>query len=224
MDNKDILQSIQEARKNSKKRNFAQTFDFVINLKNLDLKKETDRINTYVVLPYERGKKIKVTALVGQELSVKAKAICDNIILNENFKTIEKKAVKKLASESDFFIAQSNIMPQVAGAFGKILGPMGLMPNPKAGCVVAPTADIKPTIEKLKKTVHLQTKNEPVVRIPLGIESMKDEELVENAMTAYNAILSLLPQEKNNLKSMMIKLTMGKPSYIRLKEIVEEKK
>ena len=224
MDNKDILQSIQEARKNSKKRNFAQTFDLIINLKNLDIKKETDRINTYAVLPHERGKKIKVTALVGQELSVKAKASCDNIILNENFKTTDKKVIKKMASESDFFIAQSNIMPQVAAAFGKILGPKGLMPNPKAGCVIAPTADIKPAIEKLKKTVHLQTKNEPVVRIPLGIESMKDEELVENAMAVYNAILSLLPQEKNNLKSMMIKLTMGKPSHIRLKEIVEAKK
>ncbi|MEK6840243.1 MAG: hypothetical protein AABX72_04835 [Nanoarchaeota archaeon] len=223
MDKNDILQSIQEARKNAKKRKFVQTVDFILNFKGLDLKKETDRINTYVALPYERGKKIRVTALVGPELSTKAKAVCDNIVTSDTFKTIEKKAVKKLASQSDFFIAQSNIMPQVAAAFGKILGPKGLMPNPKAGCVVGPTQELKPVIEKLKKTIHLQTKNDPVVRVPLGLESMKDEELVENALLIYNTIVGLLPQEKNNLKSMMIKWTMGKPSVLRLKEVVEVK-
>ena len=223
MDKKDILQSIQEARKNAKKRKFVQTVDFIVNLKNLDLKKETDRINIYTALPFERGKKIRVTALVGQELIVKAKAMCDNTLTSDTFKTLEKKVIKKVASESDFFIAQANIMPQVAAAFGKILGPKGLMPNPKAGCVVAPTQDIKPVIEKLKKTVHLQTKNESVIRVPIGIESMKDEELLENAMSVYNALLPSLPQEKNNLKSIMIKWTMGKPSLVKIKELVEVK-
>lgn len=218
MDKKDVLQGIQEARKNAKKRNFVQTVDLIVNLKDLDLKKETDRVNTYASLPHDRGKKIRVTALVGQELSVKAKTACDHVILSDAFKTIEKKEVKKLASASDFFIAQANIMPQVAAAFGKILGPKGLMPNPKAGCVVAPTQELKPVIDKLKKTVHLQTKNEPVVRAHLGTEAMKDEELIENAMVIYNTLLASLPQEKNNLKSIMIKLTMGKPTIIKARE------
>lgn len=224
MDKKDILHTLKQARQSAKKRKFNQTVDLIINLKNLDMKKETDRVNTYLVLPHELGKKIKVAALVGQELSTKARATCDHTVLQENFKTIEKKEINKITGEVDFFIAQANIMPQIASAFGKILGPKGLMPNPKAGCVVAPTADLKPVIEKLQKTVHPQTKNEPVIRVPVGIESMKDEQLVDNAFSVINNIVSSLPQEKNNVKSIMIKLTMGKPAFLSMKAETEAKK
>lgn len=56
------------------------------------------------------------------------------------------------------------------------------------------------------------------MRAPLGTEAMKDEELIENAMVIYNTLLASLPQEKNNLKSIMIKLTMGKPTIIKARE------
>ncbi len=224
MDKQDLLKSIKEARQNAKKRKFSQTVDLIINLKEIDLKKEAEKLNTFLILPHARGKKVKVTALVGQELLVKARAACDNIIINETFKSLEKKAIKKIASQSDFFIAQSNIMPQVASTFGKILGPRDLMPNPKAGCVVQPTGELKPVVEKLQKTIRIHPKNEPPIKVPIGVETMKDEELADNGMAVYNAVLPLLPQEKNNLKSIVIKLTMGKPSIIGMEHEMEAKK
>ena len=59
--------------------------------------------------------------------------------------------IKKLAGEYDFFVAQANIMPQVATVFGKVLGPRGKMPNPKAGCVVPPKSQLGPLKERLGK-------------------------------------------------------------------------
>jgi large subunit ribosomal protein L1 len=234
MEQQELSQGIQQARQSAKKRKFSQTVDLIINLKALDLKKEGDRINTYLTLPHQKGKKIKVTALVGKELAVKAKETCHHTVTDDQFKSMDKKKVKKLAADSDFFIAQANIMPKVASAFGKVLGPKGLMPNPKAGCVVPPTAELKPVVERLQKTVHLQTKNETAIKAPLGKEDMKDEELVANGMAIINALLPLFPQEKANIKNIMVKLTMGKPITIGAKpetkkekqkpEVKEEKK
>ena len=218
MDKKDITKAIQQARENSKKRKFAQSFDLIFSLRQLDLKKETDKVNNFITLPLSIGKKMNITALVGPELSTKAKEFCANVIQVEHFKITEKKKIKKLSQETDFFIAQANIMPQVAAAFGKILGPRGKMPNIKAGCVVPPTADLKPVIEKLHKTVKVETKNEPTLKLRVGIESMKDEEIIENIHAVYNAVLHMLPQEKDNIKRVILKLTMGKPVVIGAQE------
>ncbi len=214
MDKKHFAQGIQVLRQHTEKKEFSQSVDLIINFKGLDLKREEHKINTFIVLPFSRGKTIITTALVSNDLSTKAKAACNNVILADQFKTLEKGKIKKLAETTTFFIAQANIMPQIAQTFGKILGPRGLMPNPKAGAVLQPTAEVKPTIDRLQKTVKVETKNDPTIRTVIGIESMKDEELVENAFAVFNTVLHALPQEKHNIKSVLIKLTMGKPVVI----------
>ena len=69
-------------------------------------------------------------------------------------------------------------------------------------------------MEKLRSTIKLQTKNEPTLKTLVGHETMKDEEIVENAFAVYNFVLHSLPQEKNNIKSVLIKLSMGSPVQI----------
>ena len=214
MDKKHFTQAVQVLRQNTEKKQFAQSIDLIINFKGLDLKREDHKVNTFIVLPFSRGKQIITTALVGNDLSTKAKAVCNNVILAEQFKTLEKGKIKKLAETTTFFIAQANIMPQIAQTFGKILGPRSLMPNPKAGAVLQPTAEVKPVIDRLQKTVKVETKNDPTIRTVIGLESMKDEELVENAFAVFNTVLHALPQEKHNIKSVLIKLTMGKPVVV----------
>ena len=214
MDKKIILTAIQELRKNTPKRKFSQSFDLIMNLKDLNLKKETDKVNTFFQFPHSNGKKITVCALVDQALVNTAKKNCDNVVLADTFSTLDKKQIKKLAINYDYFVAQANIMPAIAKAFGKTLGPKGKMPNPKAGCVVQPTEDLAPVVQKLQKTVKLETKNELAVKIRVGTEAMKDEEIADNIFAAYEKILHTVPQEKQNIKSVMIKLTMGKPAII----------
>jgi large subunit ribosomal protein L1 len=214
MNKNNILNTIKKVRENSKKRKFNQTFDLIINLKNLNLKKPEENVNTFITLPYGKGKKVKICALVGQELVNKAKEVCDKVVLRDEFGKLDKKDIKNLANEYDFFIAQVNLMPDIAKYFGKILGSKGKMPNPKAGCVIPINAELKHLYEKLQKTIKVETKNESTLKLGIGNENMKDEDIAENILSFYNTILSLLPQEKNNIKNIFLKLTMSKPLLI----------
>ena len=222
MDKKDILTAIQEVRKTSPKKKFTQSLDLIINLKDLNLKRETDKVNTFFQFPFSNGKKVKICALVDQALVNTAKKNCDHVILTEAFNSLDKKQIKKLGSDYDYFVAQANIMPAIAKAFGKTLGPKGKMPNPKAGCVVQPTEDLTPVVKKLQNTVKLETKNELAVKVRAGTEAMKDEELADNIFAVYDKVIHSVPQEMQNVKNVMIKLTMGKPVLIGQEIIKEE--
>lgn len=212
MEKQQIVEALQVTRTNSPKRNFTQTVDLVINLKNLDMKKPDNNIDQFINLHFPKGGKVKVCALVGPELLDQAKKTCDAAIPVEEFTTYkDKKAVKKLANQYDFFIAQANVMPKVATAFGRVFGPRGKMPNPKAGCVVPPNANLKQVYDKLQKTLRVATKNAPSVKCAVGKEDMKEEELIDNITTAYNGIVHALPNEEQNVKEALLKLTMGKP-------------
>lgn len=213
MDKNQILNALKLARKNSKKRKFDQSVDLIVNLKGLNLKKPEENVNDFLILK-KKGKKCTFGCLIGSELVNKAKEVCDVVISVNDFPAYTDK-IKKLAKGIDFFIAQADLMPKVAANFGKILGPMGKMPNPKAGCVVPKTIPLlKPVIEKLSNTVRLQTKSEQIVKCIVGVESMNDEEIADNVIQIYDYLITHLPQEKNNIKSLFLKLTMGKSVLI----------
>jgi large subunit ribosomal protein L1 len=211
MNKKAILDTIKKVREVSKKRNFTQSFDLIINLTQLDLKDPSQKIDLFVQLPKQKGKNAKICALVGPELESKAK-IFDKVIVKDEFPLYQKdvKKVKKLAREYDYFVAQANLMADIATAFGKGLGTMGKMPNPKAGCIVPPNIpSLEPLKTRLNNTVRLLTKNQPIVKAMIGTESMKDEDLAENIQAVYNSLLNVLPKDINNIRSIYLKLTMG---------------
>ena len=226
MDKEQIQAAIVKAKDISGKRNFRQSFDLIINLKGLDIKKQEHQIDTFITLPHARGKKAKVCALVGAELESQAKNICDFTIMSDNFDGYkDKKEVKKLANSFEFFIAQVNIMPKVATAFGRVFGPRGKMPNPKSGAVVAPNANLKPLYEKLQRTVRATTKTAPLIQCAVGTEDMNVNDIAENALTVYSSLLQVLPNEKHNIRDIYIKLTMGKPVKVGEKiEVTKEVK
>lgn len=226
MDKEQIQAAISKAKDTSEKRNFRQSFDLIINLKGLDLKKQEHQIDTFVTLPHARGKKVKVCALVGAELESQAKGIFDSVILSDNFeKYKDKKEVRKVANSFDFFIAQANMMPKVANTFGRVLGPRGKMPNPKSGAVVPPNANLKPLYEKLQRTIRANAKSAPLVQCPIGTEDMSIEDIAENALTVYTSLIQALPNEKHNIRDIYVKLTMGKPIKVGEKvEVTKEMK
>lgn len=213
MEKKEILEAIQQLKKDSPKRNFSQSYDFLVKLQNFDPKKNENKVDVFVTLPHSLGRKQSVCALVGGTLYNDAKANCDHTIGQEEFKAIagNAKELKKLARKYDFFIAQADIMGPIATTFGRYLGPKGRMPNPKAGAIVPPKGSTKPIVEKLQKTVRLAIKNnEMAVRCPIGKDTMKDEEVAENIHTAYTSLVQALPQHEQNIKSILLKLTMSK--------------
>lgn len=218
MDENRVLEAINKLKETTQKRNFTQSYDLIINLKSLDLKKNENQIDLFIPLHYSKGKPGRICALVGPELYDEAKKSCDKAIVQDEFEKYakEKKITKKLASEYDFFIAQANIMPKVATAFGKVLGSRRKMPNPKAGCVVPPKANLKPLYDRLQKTVRAYAKERPLIQCPVGNEKMPDKEIIDNVMNIYNNVLHHLPNEKNNIKSIFLKLTMSKPIQIKV--------
>jgi len=213
MEKSDILKAIKELKEKSKKRNFSQSYDLIVVLKGLDIKKPEQQVELFQHLKHETGKRAKVCALVGSELTSKAKEVCDIVVNDDEFSKYakDKKAAKKLAQECDWFVAQANLMPKVAASFGRVLGPKGKMPNPKSGCVVPPTANLKPLIEKLRKTVKISAKTIPMIQCAVGREDMKDEDVTDNIWTIYDSLVHHLVSGKDNIRNVMLKLTMSKP-------------
>ncbi|HLC62725.1 MAG TPA: hypothetical protein VJJ21_00225 [Candidatus Nanoarchaeia archaeon] len=209
MENQLVLDKIKIVRELSPKRKFNQSFDMAVTLKALNLKKPEENVDLFITLPHQRGKQQKVCALIGRELDDQAKVFDKSIKLEEFPQYQDKKAAKKLASQYDFFIAQANLMGQIATVFGKTLGVRGKMPNPKAGAVVPPSADLTQLKARINKLIRLQTKKELIVKSTIAQESMSDEHIAENFLAAYNALVHALPQEEANIKEVFLKLTMG---------------
>ena len=130
---------------------------------------------------YEPSVLRKICAFVGPETYEEAKQVFDKVVLVDEFSQYDKKKAKKLAREYDFFVAQANIMPQIAKTFGRYLGPLGKMPNPKFGQLFPPKgAKLSNLYERLQKMVILSAKKVPLIYVPFGVETMEDEKLAEN--------------------------------------------
>lgn len=215
MEQSKVVEVLKQVR--NKKRNFSQAVDLIVALKDLDLKKPEHQVDFFITLRNSPGKKAKVAALVTHELASEAKSVCDTVILQDDFQKYvkDKKALKQLINGHAYFIGQANIMPSIASVFGRVLGPKGKMPNPKAGCVVPPKASLKPLYSKLQNTIRVTAKSAPVVQCRLGNEGMSDEQLAQNFDAVYNQLVHSLPNGEGNVKAIFLKLTMGKP--IRLK-------
>jgi len=202
MDKESILKALQELRKQDK-RKFVQTAELIINLRNFDVKKQS--INLFVELPYKIKEK-RICAFL-----TKKSTLADTITKEEFEDYKEKKALKKLIKKYDFFISVASLMPAVATNFGKVLGPAGKMPSPQLGILMAEDDKaIKEILEKVNKITRIKSK-EPSLKITIGKENMKDEEIAENALLSYDKVLEALPRKKENLRSVLIKFTMSKP-------------
>jgi len=192
-----------------KERKFDQTVDLIVNLQKFDIKKSN--VNIFVNVP----NKVKDKKIPGF-LEVKNKDI-ETITPDEFKKYTNKAQLKSLVNNHDFFIAQASLMPSVATTFGRALGPTGKMPSPQLGIVL--NADEK-TLKELRNKINTSVKikvKEPSIKIPIGKQSMKDEEIIENILSVYNTLLKTLPRNKENIKNLEIKFTMTKPYKISLK-------
>ncbi len=197
-----ILENIKEVREKSKKRNFTQRFDLVINLKELDLKKAESKIDDLIVLPKGSGKDASVTFLSDSGKKIEGCTILNSSDIEKLNK--DKKAIKNLISKTDFFIAEPKLMITAGKYLGKFLAPKGKMPKPVAG-------DIERTINDTKKSIKISVIKQPIIHTIVGSEKMDDKDLEENIVSVMNFLKNKLPKGKNNIKNVYLKLTMGYP-------------
>lgn len=200
-----IEKALKKLREN-KKRKFVQTVELIINLQNIDIRKE--QVNTFVKLPNPTEKKIC-------GFFTKKNKIIDTITKDEFSKYKDPKELKKLTKEYDFFIALAQLMPLVATNFGRALGPIGKMPSPQAGIIPKDDeASIIAMSEKMKKLVKIRAKDRSL-KIVIGKEDMSDEEIKANIEAVVSGVENVLPKKKENIKNILIKFTMSKPEKIR---------
>jgi large subunit ribosomal protein L1 len=203
---KATLQAVKKALERSKKRNFIETVDISINLKDIDLSVPKNRIQDDIILPNGRGRAVRVCVIGGSELVQKAKVVADKVLTADELGKIadDRKEAKKMASQFDFFIAEASLMPVVGKRLGIVLAPRGKMPRP-----IQPGADPKPVVENLRRTVTVRSKDRKTFHAPVGTAAMSPEEIAENIDMILKRLTTKLERGTMNIGSVFVKTTMG---------------
>jgi len=199
-----ILESVKKARE-SEKRNFNQTFDLIINLKEIDLKKAGNKIDEHFILPKGTGKEASITLFSDSAKKIEGCKIIKGTEIESLGK--KKKNLKKVIKETDFFLSEPKLMPVVGKHLGKFLAPRGMMPKPVAG-------DINKIIEDTKKGVKIKLDKQLIIHTVVGSEKMDDKDIEENVKALLTYLEKKLPMKRNNIKSVYLKTTMGHPVKI----------
>lgn len=204
MDKKTIIDAISDALGKSKKRKFVQTIEAGFIFTDVDLDSTQYKLNVNVHLPKGRGRDVEVGVFAEGDMAVRAKKHSKHVYTKAEIETLSKnrRKMRKIASDCYSFIASPDLMAIVGKNWGIVLGSRGKMPQP-----VPPNADLVGIIDRIKNSVRIRSKKNPAIHVPIGIESMKTEDLYENLMAVYNAIERVIPEDK--IKSVYVKTTMG---------------
>ena len=194
---------------------FDASFDIDVRL-GVDPRKADQMVRGVVSLPNGTGKEVRVLVLCNPDAEVAAKeAGADYVGLDEY---IEK--IKGGWTDVDVIITQPAIMGKI-GALGRILGPRGLMPNPKSGTV---TMDVAKAVKEVKQgKIDFKVDKNGIVHASIGKVSFSAEKMVENAKEFINTLIKLKPATAKGtyIKSIYLSSTMSPGIKVDTKTIVE---
>ena len=186
------------------KAKFDETVEAHIKL-GVDSRHADQQVRGAVVLPHGTGKKIRVLVFAKGEKATEAEAAGADFVGAEEL-------VQKIQSENwfdfDVVVATPDMMGLV-GRIGRVLGPKGLMPNPKAETV---TMDVTRAVQDIKAgKIEYRLDKTNIIHCPIGKVSFGDEKLVDNFTTLMNAIVKAKPSAAKGqyLKSVAVASTMG---------------
>merc|ERR1712086_195883 len=201
------------------KKNCTTKFDESVDLSfqiNNKQKKGEINIRTVVNLPGGNGKKVKVAVVCEDSKSKEAKDAGADIVGGDEF--IEKIKIGELNFEK--LICTPGMMIKLS-KLGKVLGPKGLMPNPKLGSV---SEDVKKAVTDAKSgQAEIRNDKDGNIGVSIGKKSFHDDQLLKN----YHAILDTLEKEKNNLtlkgdliKNTFVTSSMGVSYKVKLGKVI----
>lgn len=201
-DPKYTIEEALERLKKGKKTKFDQTVELHINL-NLDPKKQDQQVRFTTTLPHGTGQDLKVAVVASEKVPD-----ADLEIKDSDIKRVESGDLRP-GKDFDVIVAEPRHMAKLAKV-ARILGPAGVMPNPKSGTV---TDDVKKTVEQIKKgRMEIKTEqNHPLIHTVIGKLSFDDKKLIAN----YQELISSLRQNKppkakpEFIESVFVTATMG---------------
>ena len=211
-----LMKALKELREKTPKRNFNQSIELIINLRDIDVSKPENRIRELIELPHPIGKKVKVCVFASGDAALRARrAGADMVLERDEIESLmnDKKRQRQIAKQIDSFIAIAPLMPLVGRVFGAILGPRGKMPTP-----IPPTADMKREIERHRRLVMVRTRGQPVLSCRVGTEDMSDEDIIDNMEAVIGRIEGRLSRGIKNIDSIYIKASMGPPIKVEVRE------
>lgn len=192
---------------------FDETVDLAVNL-GVDPKKSDQMVRGTVVLPYGRGKKVRIVVFAKGE---KAKEALDAGADFAGFEDIVEK-INGGWLEFDKVVATPDIMGAIS-KLGKILGPRGLMPNPKSGTV---TFEVGKAVKDIAAgKVDYKIEKAGVVHVPIGKLSFDSQKLFENAKAVLNSIIKAKPSASKGkyVKKLSVSSTMGAGIYVDVSDV-----
>jgi large subunit ribosomal protein L1 len=195
---------------------FDESVDLAVSL-GIDPKRSDQMVRSAIVLPHGLGKKIRVLVFAKGE---KEKEATDNGADYVGGDDLVAR-IQEGWLEFDQVIATPDMMAAV-GKVGKILGPRGLMPNPKTGTV---TVEVGRAVRESKQgKVEFKSEKAGILHFSVGRASFAPEKLLENVMTAMGAIVKAKPQTSKGkyLKSLSISTTMGPGVKIDVNQLLKE--
>ena len=202
-----ILEAVKAAIEKAPERKFSESVDITINLKNIDMAQPKNRIDETILLPHGTGKTVGIAVLGKGDITTQAReAGVDLIIGPEEIERLggEPREARQVAGKYRFFLADTGVMPQVARFLGPRLGPRGRMPTPIPG-----GTDIRPIVERLRKSVKVRTKDKKTFHVKVGSTQMPPEQIAENIDAVLKKIEGVLDQGSMNIRSVFVKTTMG---------------
>ncbi len=206
----DLREAIRQILAEKDKKKFVQTIDLQVKLKNYDPSKDK-RFSGTIKLPHDTRNNFRVCVLgdhlhceKAKEAGIPFKTVEELKAMNKN-----KKLVRKLAKSYHSFLASESLIRKLPRTLGPGLSKAGKFPT-----VLGPNDDIKAKVDELKKTIKFQLKKEINLAIPVGHVNQDEDQLVLNIVSALNFLVSLLKKHWQNVGSVNIKSTMGKPHRV----------
>ncbi len=198
--------AVEQAVENGEGRNFTQSIDMIINFTDIDLSNPENRVNEDLKLPYQASSDVKV-AVIGNTL-INNTEEADIEITEDELEDYfdEPTEMKDVAEEASFILAEAPLMPKIGQQLGRVLGPRDMMPDP-----MPPGSDPTDKIKSLRSTITLRLKEDPLLQLKIGEEQQDFEQIKRNAEAVLDFLEGELPKGANNIKSVLIKTTMGKP-------------
>jgi len=205
-----LAELVKKGKEQSKERKFPQTLDVVLTLKDVDPKKTDLNINETVYLPHPMAQPAKICFIGSGDLAVRAKNAKADAVIDpsqlENYAGSKKEA-KKLARAYDFFLADTALMPRIGKILGQFMGPKGKLPTP-----VPPSAPVENMIQRMRTAIRVRSRGSLGVMAKAGDASLGEAQLAENILAVVQAVQKKLPNGDRNIKTIMVKTTMGKPA------------
>lgn len=186
-----------------KRSTFSESVDVAFNL-GVDPRHAEENIRLSLILPHGIGRNVSVLAIVNSEKEAEAKEAGADFVGNEEY--LEK--IKSGWTDVDKIVVTPDLMGQL-GKLGKVLGPKGLMPNPKSGTV---TNEVAKAIKELKAgKLDARVEKNGILQSSIGKTSFSEQELKENFETLRSALMSAKPNSFKGkyLNSISISSTLG---------------